>query len=750
MLHPRRILPRPTAIVLALSLAGAGAPPAFAADQEAPPDSPARAAAPAAAPTPPADNSGLADLAAAAASMQSQNATVSLINRLAKRGILTKQDSAELLMMAEADAAEARAQAALTQAAIAMAAAAQARARAIAAQAGFREGSAAAVAAAAAGQAPAEQAPAAAAETDVEQAPASSAQAQIEQAPAPAARTRVEQPPASAAEAPLADDLVPVTEPARAAPRPTAARPAGAGRSSAKAAKQRAKAPPPDDSADAAPVPDDVVRVTYVPEYVKEQLRQEVTQDVLDDARKEGWAAPNALPGWVSRLTLFGDFRLRFEDFRYPNGNDNTGAFPNFNVINTGAPFNVTGPNYAPQFDVDQDRSRFRIRARAGMGVDLGDNFSVGLRLATGNDDQPVSENQTIGAAGSVQGGNFSKYAVWLDRAFLSYEAGGKPDEDVTVSLGRFENPFFSTTMIWADDLGFDGGVVQTKYHFGEDVTPFLTFGAFPVFNTDLAFASNQPAKFRSYDKWLEAAQLGFIFDFGKSVNLKLGVADYHFHNIEGQLSDPFIPLSSADIGDTDESRPAFAQTGNTYMALRDIIASPLNDNGTINQFQYYGLASKFNEAAADARLDFNQFEPFQISLRGEYVKNTAFDKDAISAIAVNNRGPSPSSNPLAGPFVGSGTAWLVRLTLGDAALMERWDWNVNFGYRNVGSDAMVDGFADADFGGGGTNFKGPTFGGSLALSPDVWLRLVWMSAGTVSGPTLKNDILQMDINAKF
>ena len=149
--------------------------------------------------------------------------------------------------------------------------------------------------------------------------------------------------------------------------------------------------------------------------------------------------------------------------------------------------------------------------------------------------------------------------------------------------------------------------------------------------------------------------------DFG----LKLGAAYYLFENISGKLSDPFTPLTTSDIGDTDATRPTFAQTGNTYMALRNIVPGPLNNNGTIDKFQYFGLASKFHELALDAKLDFNHFEPFQVSLEGEYVNNRGFNRQAVSAIAVNNLGSATTG---VGPYLGGGTAWLVRLTVGNAA----------------------------------------------------------------------------------
>src|SRR5690606_9753904 len=112
-----------------------------------------------------------------------------------------------------------------------------------------------------------------------------------------------------------------------------------------------------------------------------------------------------------------------------------------------------------------------------------------------------------------------------------------------------------------------------------------------------------------------------------KDFNLKLGVAYYYFDGVEGQLSDPFTPLNSQDAGNTDTRRPSFAQKGNTYMALRNIVPNASNDFGSSLQYQYFGLATPFRELALTGRLDYNRWEPFQISLTGEYVKNLAYDE---------------------------------------------------------------------------------------------------------------------------
>ena len=494
---------------------------------------------------------------------------------------------------------------------------------------------------------------------------------------------------------------------------------------------------------------DDAVRVTYIPENLKAEMREQIKSEVMAQARSENWASPRSMPDWLPRFRFNGDLRVRGEGDFYPSGNDNTGAFPNFNAINTGSPYDTTGTSFAPQLNVDRQRERLKLRARFGVDVDLEEGFTAGFRLGTGDTSTPVSENQGLGVANNGQGGNFSKYAIWLDRAFLQYDAGKDPDRHLMFTTGRFNNPFFGTTMIWVDDMGFDGLAVKGRYRIAKGVTTFLTAGAFPVFNTDLNFSSIQPAKFHSTDKWLYGVQFGADIKPGKDFDAKVAGALYYFDGVAGQLSSPFTPTTSADQGDTDNLRPSFAQKGNTYMALRNITPNVLNNFGTINQWQYYGLATGFKELTLTGQLNYNGFEPFQVSLTGEFVRNLAFDKKAIETRAVNNRGASTSSSSL-GSFDGGNTGWTVNFRVGHAALAKRGDWNASLGYRYLESDAVVDGFNDNDFGGGGTNLKGYTLGANYSLSSRVWLGMKWLSATSIAGSPFKSDTLWFDINAKF
>ncbi len=152
-------------------------------------------------------------------------------------------------------------------------------------------------------------------------------------------------------------------------------------------------------AAASAASPPGTKHVTYVPEIVKREIREELKKEVLATAQKDNWASPGAYPEWASRIRFYGDFRARYEGIGYPQGNADGGNFPNFNTINTGSPYDLskTNPNLFPNYNTNQDRDRFRLRVRLGMEADLSDGFTTGLRIGTGDSSSPVSQNQTLG-----------------------------------------------------------------------------------------------------------------------------------------------------------------------------------------------------------------------------------------------------------------------------------------------------------------------------------------------------------------
>lgn len=503
-------------------------------------------------------------------------------------------------------------------------------------------------------------------------------------------------------------------------------------------AVQQAAAAQADVAALPPPPSEDEMRVTYIPEVVKNSMRDQIKQELMASAREEKWSEKK-YPEWTERFRPFGDIRLRFQGDYFPSGNDATGSFPNFNAINTGSPYDVSpsNPNFAPQYNVDEDRERTRLRARFGTDIMLGNGFNSGIRIATGNNTSPISTNQTLGGSG----GNFSKYAIWLDRAFLSYDAGPGDGQELTFLAGRFDNPFFSTDMQWDNDIGFDGLAVRGKVRINDKTSTFFTAGYFPVYNTDFNIASNQPSKFPSTDKWLAGAQIGVDWKIDDDWKTKFSVAYYAYDKVQGKVSDPFVPLSANDAGNTDSTRPSFAQRGNTYIALRDIVPDSANDFGNINQFQYFGLASEFENLTITGKLEYDGYDPVILALVGEVTKNLAFDVN--EATAIGNRGPD-------NVYEGGDLAWYTSFQIGKPAFEKFGDWQAAVGYRYVESDAVIDAFTDSNFGLGSTNAQGFTIGGSMALSPLVRIALTWLSSNEITGPPLSSDTLQFDISAKF
>ncbi|WP_316194945.1 MULTISPECIES: putative porin [unclassified Bradyrhizobium] len=501
--------------------------------------------------------------------------------------------------------------------------------------------------------------------------------------------------------------------------------------------------------------------VTYVPEVVKRQLREEIKKEVMAKAEKENWASPGRYPEWAQRVHLYGDFRARYQGSFFPTGNDQLDAM-NVTAINTGAPYDLSSNVNFPTYNTTQNRNQVRLRARLGMDADLTNGFAAGFRIATGQDNSPVSTNQTLGGGGS----NFSKYSLWLDRGYLTYQNW---NQDLVASVGRFDNPFWSPTdLVWYRELGFDGFALQAKHQLSEEFTPFGVIGAFPIFNTDFNASSNNSffldSKYKSHDKWLFGAQAGFASRFDPVHEFRLAVAYYDFGNVQGQLSSSCVIYVSSDSCSSDLSRPLFAQKGNTYMYLRNIEPGIWNNNGAILQYQYLGLVQKYRPLVAGGSVDLGDFHPYHIVIDGEFVWNTAFNRALTlpgtgtvpaytPGIAINNRAGT-SSNATGtvtyGPFDGGDKGWMARVTVGNREIKHLGDWNAHVGYKYLESDATLDAFTDPDFGLGGTNLKGYFIGGNVGLSENVWASVRWMSANNIGGVPYAVDVLLVDLNAKF
>ncbi len=422
-----------------------------------------------------------------------------------------------------------------------------------------------------------------------------------------------------------------------------------------------ATAEPPASETRGLELPKGTVRVTYVPQSVRDQIAQQVRDQVLGEEQKNGWAAPNALPEWTRRITVYGDLRLRGERVLEDPGNKESVAsqnfpFVDFNGINQGVPFdNLNGTQALPTLNATEDRTRLRVRARLGVKADIDDWISTDIRIATGNDNSPVTTNQTLG-----QGTNFGKYSIWLDRAYALLKVPPRAKLDMLSTLqayvGRFGNPFWTTDLVYSDDLNFDGAAMQAVAPITPNLKAWFTGGAFEVYNTDFNYANSANyTKFASRDKYLFAAQAGVDYQPAPAIVTKLSVGLFNYQKIEGKDSSCFIQ-SAADVCQNDNSRPQFAQFGNTYFPLRNggnASQIPVAGGGVTNlNPQYFGLASKFNVLDLHGRVQFTRYDPWDVELEGEYLQEFSRSIDrasstrahrTTSAASPRARRPAPS-----------------------------------------------------------------------------------------------------------
>ena len=101
-------------------------------------------------------------------------------------------------------------------------------------------------------------------------------------------------------------------------------------------------------------------------------------------------------------------------------------------------------------------------------------------------------------------------------------------------------------------------------------------------------------------------------------------LAYYHFDNIAGKRSSACSPWAGQENCDTDWSRPAFMQKGNTLFLLRNITSNPLDPANT-PQPQYVGLASKFDLLDLNLRWDTRVFDGLGLRLNANYIRNLAY-----------------------------------------------------------------------------------------------------------------------------
>ena len=199
--------------------------------------------------------------------------------------------------------------------------------------------------------------------------------------------------------------------------------------------------------------------------------------------------------------------------------------------------------------NVSVDRLRFRGRARLAIDSDITDSITAGMRFATGNTSDLVSETQTLDGT--------APYQIGLDELYIRFdERNAQRFPWLSAVGGRFLNPYGTPTdLIFHKDLTFTGVALTGRFGLGDGSAEqshlFFTVGGHPL----------QEIALTGQDKWLVGAQLGTNIRWGEGQHLRLSGAFFDYFNVTGRLN----PLDSTIYNYT---APQFERQGNTYFNI--------------------------------------------------------------------------------------------------------------------------------------------------------------------------------------
>jgi hypothetical protein len=167
---------------------------------------------------------------------------------------------------------------------------------------------------------------------------------------------------------------------------------------------------------------------------------------------------------------------------------------------------------------------RGRAAVRLGLRGEAYDDFYYGLRLETSTN--PRSTWITFGGSSPGPFGK-SNTGVNVGQAYL----GWHPGDWLDITVGKFANPFYTTSMVWDGDLNPEGAVERLKYTIGP-ADFFANLGQFLYQDVNPAHSSPGLASGLSTDGdavFLLGWQAGLNYHITKEISAKVGATLYNY-----------------------------------------------------------------------------------------------------------------------------------------------------------------------------------------------------------------------------
>jgi len=290
-------------------------------------------------------------------------------------------------------------------------------------------------------------------------------------------------------------------------------------------------------------------------------------------------------------------------------------------------------PYFGGPINQSQVRNRERYRARLNINAKLNDYISGGLTLATGDINDPITNNQTANQ-------DFTRKPFFLDKAFINYN----PHQVKALTLigGKFAYPWYRTELTWDNDISPEGvaqklewksdnwhvlrqfALIGFELPFGESskanpITTLTSNGAsalLPYPNSSIKQSTVYGGQIQT--RWQLAGWLSFTAD----------TAFYNWHN-----ADQIVLANQVGYGPNASSSPGIGllklnnTLTNSYQIITESFTVPVSSGGTtVVNSEIVG--AKFNSkfALSDTIAQFDIKTPSErwpIRFLADYVQNT-------------------------------------------------------------------------------------------------------------------------------
>jgi hypothetical protein len=263
-------------------------------------------------------------------------------------------------------------------------------------------------------------------------------------------------------------------------------------------------------------------------------------------------------------------------------------------------------PTFGGPTNQSQDQFRERIRLRFNAEAQLNDQLKGGFSLASGDLNNPISTNETLGQY-------TTRKPIEIDRAYATYNPSWfRP---LTVTGGKFAYPWFNTELVWDKDINPEGAGETLAFPVATPALKKISLVGFQLPFTQLKRTA--PTNASTYSTMMYGEQLQTYWQFGGHVNLSAYTSFYDWKNADSiALAVATANSSSPDNGLLPLSSNSLQNSIGTVTATNAITGAK-----TITSAQF---ASKFGIVDSLAELDIRTAsERWPITFLGDFAQNT-------------------------------------------------------------------------------------------------------------------------------